>query len=105
MFPDNDAASEKQKSSWRDAESVEFAGKAVVHLAADPNVHKKTAKIILTSDCAREYGFKDLDGEIHSDIRLVKGLLRSRGWATLSAFVPEFVKIPSFLMHMVSNKF
>ena len=84
---------------------MEFAGKAIVHLAADSNVHKKTAKIILTADCAREYGFQDLDGKIHSDIRLVKTQLHSAGWVTLASFVPEFVRIPSFLMHMVSNKF
>lgn len=84
---------------------MEFAGKAIVHLTADPNVHKKTAKIILTSDCAREYGFKDLDGKIHSDVRLVKNHVRSAGWVTLASFLPDFVKIPSFLLHMVSNKF
>ena len=45
-------------------ESTEFPGMAIAHLAADPNYIAKTGKILLTSDLAKEYGFKDLDGSI-----------------------------------------
>ena len=45
-------------------ESTEFPGMAVAHLAADPNYFSKTGKILLTSDLAKEYGFKDLDGSV-----------------------------------------
>jgi dehydrogenase/reductase SDR family protein 1 len=61
----------RQQKVFEDAETVEFAGKAVVHLAADSDVIKKTGRVHLTSDLAYEYGFKDADGEIHGDIRKV----------------------------------
>ena len=34
-------------------ESVEFSGKAVAKLAADPDVRQKTGKIQMTADLAR----------------------------------------------------
>ncbi len=39
-------------------ESVEFPGKGIVHLAADPNLMKKSGCIHMTTDLARHYGFK-----------------------------------------------
>ncbi len=66
---------------------MDFAGKAVAHLAADPNYLSKTGRILFTCDLAKvklmlwtlkvktlhsqifqEYGFVDNDGDIH-DIR------------------------------------
>lgn len=47
---------------FRQGETTEFAGIAVVHLAADPKRHQKTGRILLTGELGREYGFKDLDG-------------------------------------------
>jgi hypothetical protein len=49
---------------FKDGESVEFPGMAVAHLAADPDVMKKTGRILNPSDLAKEYGFVDLDGRI-----------------------------------------
>uniref|UniRef100_A0A1I7XIJ8 Dehydrogenase/reductase SDR family member 1 n=1 Tax=Heterorhabditis bacteriophora TaxID=37862 RepID=A0A1I7XIJ8_HETBA len=49
--------------SFETGESTEFAGKAIVALANDRNVMKKTGKIFMTYDLAREYGFKDIDGK------------------------------------------
>ena len=50
---------------FEDAESLSFTGTAVVHLAADPDVIKRTGKIQLSSQLAEEYGFVDEDGKIH----------------------------------------
>lgn len=47
---------------WLNAESTEFVGKAVVSLARDRNVLKKTGKILITADLAQEYRFKDENG-------------------------------------------
>ena len=41
---------------FANAESVEFAGKAIVKLAMDPKRVEKTGKIILVCDLAKEYG-------------------------------------------------
>ncbi|KAK6017479.1 hypothetical protein OSTOST_17001, partial [Ostertagia ostertagi] len=49
--------------SFKQSESPEFTGKAVVALASDKKVIKKSGKILMNYDLACEYGFKDLDGE------------------------------------------
>ncbi|VDM85716.1 unnamed protein product [Strongylus vulgaris] len=48
--------------SFKQSESPEFVGKAVVALASDKKVNRKSGKIVMTYDMAREYGFKDVDG-------------------------------------------
>lgn len=44
-------------------ESPAYAGRAVAHLAADPQVMQKTGKVLTAGDLAREYGFADVDGK------------------------------------------
>jgi NAD(P)-dependent dehydrogenase (short-subunit alcohol dehydrogenase family) len=46
----------------RHTESVEYVGRGVASLAADPNVMAKTGGAYAAGDLAREYGFTDLDG-------------------------------------------
>ena len=43
-------------------ESTEYVGRAVVALASDPGVMRKSGSALLTGDLAAEYGFTDLDG-------------------------------------------
>lgn len=96
---------EKTLLAFHDAESVEFAGKAVANLAADPEVMRKTGRIQLTADLAREYGFTDVDGRVHGEMRSVKSILARAGWTTLAGFVPGFVRVPHSLVHYMSYKF
>ena len=49
---------------------IEYAGKAVVHLAADTNIEAKSGKIISTADLGREFGFVDINGKSPIDFRL-----------------------------------
>ena len=60
MFVFSDSEMRKSTDSGQDhfanAESVEFAGKAIVKLAMDPKRVEKTGKIILVCDLAKEYG-------------------------------------------------
>lgn len=44
------------------AESTEYAGRAVVELAADRNAMEKSGQLIFVADAAKEYGFTDVDG-------------------------------------------
>jgi NAD(P)-dependent dehydrogenase (short-subunit alcohol dehydrogenase family) len=44
------------------SESPRYIGRAVVALAADPSVKKKTGRVFSSWGRAREYGFTDLDG-------------------------------------------
>lgn len=51
-----------QEAELTHTESVELVGRAVLALATDPHVVKKTGQILSSRDLAREYGFTDVDG-------------------------------------------
>ena len=55
---------------FEQGETIEYAGKAVVHLAADTNIMAKSGKIINTADVGREFGFVDTNGKSPIDFRL-----------------------------------
>jgi NAD(P)-dependent dehydrogenase (short-subunit alcohol dehydrogenase family) len=62
---DPDENSKDQNDSANDfmiSESPRFIGRAVVALAADPRVKRKTGRVFSSWALAREYGFTDLDG-------------------------------------------
>jgi hypothetical protein len=40
---------------------VEYIGRAVVELASDPNVMRKSGQTWTVGDLAKEYGFTDID--------------------------------------------
>jgi len=50
---------------FKDMESPEMTGQAVVALASDPDVMRWTGKVAMTPELAQEYGFKDKDGQVH----------------------------------------
>ena len=43
-------------------ESTQYAGRAVVALACDPNIISRTGQILNIGNLSREYGFTDIDG-------------------------------------------
>lgn len=47
-------------------ESAEFPGRAVAALAADAAVLRKSGRVFVTPELAREYGFTDIDGSQQS---------------------------------------
>ncbi len=94
----------KNKEHFAKGETVEFAGKAIAHLAADPNRIQKTGRILLTCDLAMEYGFKDEDGDVH-DTRNLKKILRNEGRTWLAAMTPGFLRLPLSTLHKQTNKF
>ena len=44
------------------SESVEFIGRAVAALAADPKAARRNGRLLWACDLAKEYGFTDIDG-------------------------------------------
>ncbi|MHA1943090.1 MAG: SDR family oxidoreductase [Candidatus Thorarchaeota archaeon] len=52
----------KNYEEYEKTESTRYVGRAIVKLASDPNILKKTGKILTTGELAREYNFVDLDG-------------------------------------------
>ena len=69
MMLDNFGVSE---SNWRDATAIQphfaisetprYVGRAVAHLAADPEVARFNGRSLSSGALAKEYGFTDLDG-------------------------------------------
>ena len=56
------AAHAKQPFDLSRTESPEYIGRAVVALAGDREVMRKTGQVLYVGDLAREYGFTDVDG-------------------------------------------
>ncbi|XP_040576823.1 dehydrogenase/reductase SDR family member 1 [Lepeophtheirus salmonis] len=102
---DNPDAPAESKKVFENGESTEFSGKAVVQLLLDSAIMKKTGRILLTADLAREYGFKDIDGTITGDMFSLKNVLNMYGFSLLASFVPSFLRAPKIFLHFISYKF
>lgn len=72
-----------------DKESPEFVGKAVVALASDPDVKKKTGRVILTADIGLDYGFRDIDGREIGSIRSIKTILSAAHLSVAASYIPS----------------
>jgi dehydrogenase/reductase SDR family protein 1 len=57
-----DVMKNKEYFDMSNAESMEFQGRAVAGLAADPKLMDKSGKVFTSADLALEYGFTDIDG-------------------------------------------
>lgn len=53
---------DKKKSPNTKKETSIFVGRAIAALAADDNIIKKTGKVLVAAELAKEYDFKDIDG-------------------------------------------
>ena len=84
---------------------MEFSGKAVVHLAADPKVIKKTGKILMTTDLGKEYKFKEDDGSFPASMTSMSSQLAQSGHTWLAAITPGSIPMPKSLLHLKGNKF
>jgi dehydrogenase/reductase SDR family protein 1 len=54
-----------ESAQWLDltnSESPEFCGRAVVALASDPDVMRRSGQVLGVAALARQYGFTDVDG-------------------------------------------
>lgn len=91
---------DKSKSMFADAESTEYAGKAIVHLAKDPNLMSKSGKILMTADLGAEYGFVDIDGRSIASMRSAKSMVSFMGSPGLASWIPSWLKIPRTLFYL-----
>lgn len=92
------------ENMFRKGESTEYVGKAVVALASDPNVMKKSGKVLMTGDLGQEYGFRDIDGREVSTFRSVSFLLDYAGYKWLAKVIPSWMKIPCWLVSFGGHK-
>ncbi|XP_022100921.1 dehydrogenase/reductase SDR family member 1-like [Acanthaster planci] len=85
-------------------ESLEFSGKAVAHLASDPNIMKKSGRILQSAELAEEYGFTDVDGQPPLNWRRLKTACAMSGHTWVAALIPGFIKIPFWLIAAANSK-
>ncbi|HEY8385337.1 MAG TPA: short-chain dehydrogenase, partial [Porticoccaceae bacterium] len=53
--------------------SVEFPGRVIAALAADPELMKKTGGTFISAELAQEYGITDIDGKVIPSLREERG--------------------------------
>ncbi|KAK7505388.1 hypothetical protein BaRGS_00003550 [Batillaria attramentaria] len=94
------------KQALEVGESIEYPGICVARLAADPDIMKKTGRILITADLGNEYGFVDIDGERRSSMRELGYTL---SFATHNPiymrFIPRFFKLPCWMLSLAGSKF
>ncbi|XP_041376040.1 dehydrogenase/reductase SDR family member 1-like [Gigantopelta aegis] len=86
-------------------ESTEYAGKCIVHLASDPNIMKKSGRILLAADVGDEYGFVDIDGRTPYNMRCISDFLKTMKMNWLAWITPRCLKLPLWVLPLMGNKF
>lgn len=110
---DEKASSDKTPNDQKDrmrkifekGETPEFAGQCIASLATDPDVMKMSGKIVMTCDLGRRYGLTDKEGHGPIDYTQLNTLLLSGGHTWLAMLVPNFVRIPKWIVALGGNKF
>ena len=95
----------RMRRMFETGETPEFAGQCIAALATDPNIMKKSGKIVMTCDLGNEYGLKDKKGHTPMDMCSVKNAVLQTGHTWLAAITPSFVRIPKWLLSLGGNKF
>ncbi|KAL3885707.1 hypothetical protein ACJMK2_025753 [Sinanodonta woodiana] len=96
----------KAKQIFENGESTEYPGKCIVRLATDPDLMKKSGKILLTCDLGEEYGLLDKDGRKPLHMRQLNYIIplfypklaRVFGW------LPNCVRVPTWVITLSGNK-
>jgi dehydrogenase/reductase SDR family protein 1 len=91
-----------------EAESPEFAGKVISSLATDPRLMRHTSKVVIAADYAQERGIRDVDNRRVPSFRQVNAAMKlvlPKSVHFAASFVPDFVKVPTFLFDLMNSKF
>ncbi|KHN84598.1 Dehydrogenase/reductase SDR family member 1, partial [Toxocara canis] len=94
----------KMRKFLEEGESTEFAGKAVVTLAKDTNIMKKSGRVLIAADLGLDYKFTDIDGRQPPSIRSLKTLLDVGGFSKIGDYLPPWLRIPGWLMIAVTSR-
>lgn len=97
------------KEIFADGESPEFSGKIIAALAADPKLADYTAKVLIAAEYAADHGIKDIDNREIMVMRRINTILHNYvlpdSLKFLANFVPNFLKVPQFLLDIQLSKF
>jgi len=95
----------KVAAMFAEGETPEFSGQCVVKLATDPAIMSRTGRIITTADVAEQHRLTDTDGSKPFNLFSIKDGLRYGGHTWVAAFVPQWLKLPRFVVALAGNKF
>ena len=98
------SVNKKMLKDFEEGERTEFSGQCIAALATDPDLMKMSGKILISSDLARRYGLKEMEGHEPTDFRRVSYILKeTHPW--LAWFYPSFIRIPKCLYALLGSKF
>ncbi|CAJ0603843.1 unnamed protein product [Cylicocyclus nassatus] len=89
---------DERTDMFKDGETTEYPGKAIVALASDDRRMEKTGRVLITADLGSEYGFRDTDGRDPPNLRSLSFLLTHSGYKQAAQWVPSWVKVPGWLL-------
>lgn len=102
-----DVKTKDMVKAFENGESTEFAGMCLVALVADPGIMTKSGRILMTAELACEYDLCDINGKRPLSMRSISTGLELLGgvFAVVAKFIPSWVKIPYWVLHLGGNKF
>nr|XP_023688374.1 dehydrogenase/reductase SDR family member 1 [Paramormyrops kingsleyae]XP_023688376.1 dehydrogenase/reductase SDR family member 1 [Paramormyrops kingsleyae]XP_023688377.1 dehydrogenase/reductase SDR family member 1 [Paramormyrops kingsleyae]XP_023688378.1 dehydrogenase/reductase SDR family member 1 [Paramormyrops kingsleyae] len=94
------------KNDFSNGETPELSGRCIVELAKDKSLMSLTGKVLMTCDLARRYGLRDVDGHSVAEYTSFKFLLSQVSYLSwLSVITPSFLRVPRFVLNLVSGRF
>ncbi|XP_069044828.1 dehydrogenase/reductase SDR family member 1 isoform X1 [Lepisosteus oculatus] len=97
---------QKIREGLSTGETPELSGRCIVELAKDTNLMALTGKVLMTSDLARRYNIRDVDGRSVFDNMSVSFLVSQVPYLSwLSSFIPSFLRLPKFVLTLLHGRF
>ena len=106
--PNNKSMDISINKIFGDAESVEFGGKIINHMASNPKIMKYSCKVVTGADYAQKYDIIDIDGRkisSHRELSSLGGQMLPKPIRQLAKYVPSSVKIPQFVIDIATSKY
>jgi hypothetical protein len=101
-------AQSAHKKMFEQGESIEFSGKVIAKMAQDPAIMSYTSKVVIIAEYAQKHGIKDIDQRVIPSLRQVNGLAKMvlpSSLTFLADFIPNFVRVPQFVLDIANSKF
>ena len=106
--PNNKGMDMSVNKIFGDAETVEFGGKIITHMALNPNIMKYSCKVVTGADYASKYGIHDIDGRkipSHRELSSLGGQMLPKPLRPYAKYLPSSFKIPQFVIDIATSKY
>jgi dehydrogenase/reductase SDR family member 1 len=98
----------KVADMFKNGETTEFSGKVIVALAQDKQIMKYSRKTVIAADYAHAHNIRDIDNRVIDSFRQLNLALATALPSSLqfiTNFIPNFIKVPQFILDIVNSKF